>query len=54
MDTNVLRNIGYGMYVVSSNKGNFLNGQIANTLFQITNEPVTVAVSVNKKNTRRR
>jgi len=50
MDTNVLRNIGYGMYVVSSNKGNLLNGQIANTLFQITNEPVTLAVSVNKKN----
>jgi rubredoxin/flavin reductase (DIM6/NTAB) family NADH-FMN oxidoreductase RutF len=50
MDPNVLHNIGYGMYVVSSNKGNLLNGQIANTLFQITNEPVTVAVSINKKN----
>jgi len=50
MDTDVLRNIGYGMYVVSSSKGNLLNGQIANTLFQITNEPVTLAVSVNKKN----
>jgi rubredoxin/flavin reductase (DIM6/NTAB) family NADH-FMN oxidoreductase RutF len=50
MDTNVLRNIGYGMYVVSSNKGDLLNGQIANTFFQITNEPVILAVSVNKKN----
>jgi len=50
MDPNVLHNIGYGMYVVSSNKGNLLNGQIANTLFQITNEPITVAVSINKKN----
>ena len=50
MDTNVLHNIGYGMYVVSSNKGNLLNGQIANTLFQITNEPITVAISINKKN----
>jgi flavin reductase (DIM6/NTAB) family NADH-FMN oxidoreductase RutF/rubredoxin len=50
MDPNVLHNIGYGMYVVSSNKGELLNGQIANTLFQITSEPITVAVSINKKN----
>jgi len=50
MDPNVLHNIGYGMYIVSSNKGDLLNGQIANTVFQITNEPVTVAISINKKN----
>ena len=50
MDPNVLHNIGYGMYVVSSNKGDLLSGQIANTVFQITSEPVTVAVSINKKN----
>ena len=50
MDPNVLHNIGYGMYIVSSNKGDLLNGQIANTLFQITNEPITLAVSINKKN----
>ena len=50
MDPNVLHNIGYGMYIVSSNKGDLLNGQIANTFFQITNEPITLAVSINKKN----
>jgi rubredoxin/flavin reductase (DIM6/NTAB) family NADH-FMN oxidoreductase RutF len=50
MDPNVLHNIGYGMYVVSSNKGDLLNGQIANTVFQITSEPVTIAISINKKN----
>ena len=50
MDPNVLHNIGYGMYVVSSNKGDSLNGQIANTVFQITNEPITIAVSINKQN----
>ena len=50
MDPNVLHNIGYGMYVVSSNKADQLNGQIVNTLFQITSQPVTVAVSINKKN----
>lgn len=50
MDPNVLHNIGYGMYVVSSNKGNTFNGQIANTVFQITSEPISIAISINKKN----
>ncbi len=50
MDPNVLHNIGYGMYIVSSNKGDLLNGQIANTVFQITSEPITIAISINKKN----
>ncbi len=50
MDLNILHNIGYGMYVVSSFKGELLNAQIANTVFQITNEPVTIAVSINKQN----
>ncbi len=50
MDPNILHNISYGMYVVSSFKGDTLNGQIANTLFQITSEPVTIAVSINKQN----
>ena len=36
MDQNALHNIGYGMYVVSSFRGKELNGQIANTVFQIT------------------
>ena len=50
MDPNVLHNVGYGMYIVASNKGDSFNGQIANTVFQITSEPVTVAVSINKQN----
>ncbi len=50
MDPNVLHNISYGVYIVSSNKGNYLNGQIVNTVFQITNDPVTIAISVNKGN----
>lgn len=50
MDPNVLHNISYGVYIVSSNKGEQLNGQIANTVFQITNQPVTIAISINKKN----
>jgi ferric-chelate reductase [NAD(P)H] len=38
------------MYIVSSNKADTLNAQIANTVFQITSEPVTIAVSINKEN----
>ncbi len=50
MDPNVLHNISYGMFIVSSNKGSLLNAQIANTVFQITSDPVTIAISINKKN----
>ena len=50
MDPNVLHNISYGMFIVSSNKDKALNGQIANTVFQITSEPVTIAISINNKN----
>lgn len=50
MDPNILHNISYGIYIVSSFRGDRLNGQIVNTLFQITSEPVTLAVSINKNN----
>ncbi len=50
MDLKALHKIGYGLYVVTSVKGENLNGQIANTVFQITSEPPTVAVSINKSN----
>jgi len=51
MDLKALHKVGYGLYVVTSKKkGERLNGQIANTVFQITSEPPTVAVSINKQN----
>ena len=50
MNLKALHKLGYGMYVVSSRKGDRLNGQIANTVFQITSEPPTIAVSINKNN----
>lgn len=50
MDTNVLHNISYGMYVVASSKGDSLNAQIANALVQVTNQPARIAVSISKKN----
>ncbi len=50
MNVKALYKIGYGLYVVTSKKGDQLNGQIANTVFQVTAEPPTIAVSINKNN----
>ncbi len=50
MDLEALYKLGYGAYVVTSKKDNGINGQIANTIFQVTSEPLTVATSINKNN----
>jgi len=50
MNIKALFKLGYGVYVVTSKKGDRINGQIANTVFQVTSEPPTVAVSINKGN----
>ncbi len=50
MNLKALYKLGYGLYVVSSRKEDKLNGQIANTVFQIASEPPTIAVSINKNN----
>ncbi len=50
MNLGALQKLGYGMYIIGSYKGDRLNGQVANTVFQVTSEPPIVAVSINKKN----
>ncbi len=50
MNRKTLHKISYGLYVVCSKKGQQYNGQIANALFQVTSEPPTIAVSINKEN----
>ncbi len=50
MNIKAIHQICYGLYIISSKKGDTINGQIANTVFQITSEPPTVAVSINKQN----
>jgi flavin reductase (DIM6/NTAB) family NADH-FMN oxidoreductase RutF len=50
MDPKAFHKLGYGVYVVSSRNGDKLNAQIANTVFQVTSEPPTIAVSINKQN----
>jgi len=50
MNKKALHKISYGLYVVCSKKDKKFNGQIANSVFQVTSEPPTIAVSINKKN----
>ena len=50
MDLKALYNLSYGLYVVSSKKGERINGQIANTVFQTTSEPPTLAICINQGN----
>ena len=50
MDLKALYSISYGVYVIASKDGDRLNGQIANTVFQISSEPPTIAISINKQN----
>ncbi|MEA3420988.1 MAG: flavin reductase [Acidobacteriota bacterium] len=50
MNKKTLHKISYGLYVISSKSDEKFNGQIANTVFQITSEPPTIAVSINKVN----
>ena len=49
-DMTALFNIGYGLYVVTSNDGRKDNGLIVNTVTQVTNTPNRVAVTINKQN----
>lgn len=49
-DLSALFNIGYGLYVVTSNDGKKDNGLIVNTVTQLTNTPNRIGVTINKEN----
>ena len=49
-DMTALFNIGYGLYVITSNDGKKDNGLIVNTVTQVTNSPNRIAVCINKQN----
>lgn len=49
-DPAALFNIGYGLYVVTTNDGKKDNGLIVNTVSQVTSSPNRIAVTVNKQN----
>src|SRR4030042_298126 len=50
MNLQGLHRIGYGVYIVCSRNGEKINGQIANTVFQVCSEPPLVSVAINKQN----
>lgn len=49
-DMTALFKIGYGLYVVTTNDGVKDNGCIVNTVAQLTDTPLRVAVGINKQN----
>ena len=50
LDSRVFRDFSYGLYIVTSKNLNKINGQIVNTVIQVTSDPPRVAVIINKKN----
>ncbi|MEA2081944.1 MAG: rubredoxin [Elusimicrobiota bacterium] len=50
IDQTAFFTLSYGMYVIGSAFDGKINAQIANTLFQVSAEPATLAVCINKKN----
>ena len=49
-DMKALFNIGYGLYVITSNDGNKDNGLVVNTVSQLTSDPQRIGVCINKAN----
>jgi ferric-chelate reductase [NAD(P)H] len=50
LERRVFRDLSYGLYIVTSCDEDRLNGQIVNTIIQVTSDPARVAVIINKKN----
>ena len=50
MNLQALHKFSYGLYVVCSKKDGKVNGQIANTVFQVCSEPPIIAAALNKQN----
>lgn len=50
LNLKAMRKITYGLYIVGAKSKDFFNAQTANAVLQISSEPATVAVSINKQN----
>ena len=50
LDRRAFRDLSYGLYIITSHDGERLNGQVVNTVIQVTSDPPRVAVIINKKN----
>lgn len=50
MNLEAFKKLSYGLYIVGSKEDDKINAQIANTVFQITSDPPSVAASINRTN----
>ncbi|MDR0941079.1 MAG: flavin reductase family protein [Bacteroidales bacterium] len=50
MNKNVLRDLTYGMYIISSKDGERFVGCTINTAMQVSSEPIIISVCVNRSN----
>lgn len=50
IDNRALYSLSYGLYIVSSRKGEKLNGQVANAVMQVTADPVSIVACLHKDN----
>jgi len=50
IDRGALRAISYGLYIVSSSRGDRFNGQVANAVMQVTADPMGLAVCLHRDN----
>jgi flavin reductase (DIM6/NTAB) family NADH-FMN oxidoreductase RutF len=50
LDRRAFRDLSYGLYIITSHDGERLNGQVVNTVIQVTSDPPRVAVIINKRN----
>lgn len=50
IDQRALRDLSYGLYIVTSKDKERINGQLVNTVIQVTSDPVRVGVIINKLN----
>lgn len=50
LDRTVFKDVSYGLYLVSSFDGSSKNGQIVNTVIQVTSDPPCFATIINRKN----
>lgn len=42
--------VSYGLYIITSHKDGKINGQTANSVFQLTSQPAQIAICINKRN----
>ncbi len=50
MNPKAFYSLSYGLYIITSKMNQRFNGQAANAVMQISNDPSTVALSINKDN----